>query len=1846
MLRSIFLLFLIVLGGCNQKPSVPKNKQSQSSDSFNNEFLDLNKTVVSQVPPVLSVASTIDLGFNTAVIASHQTGFVLDKSPFVFEPAVEGSAKWLSVNMIRFTPTRHLKPGVSYKVVFKGKTAFGERRNVNDYEFTFKTAEQEVLSFNADFVPAETGKNMVRLSGSVSFAQPVDIGRLKKDLKCKKDRKQIDLELSVKTDDPRTVNISMAPLQRGAEPVLLTFTLPQSYKADQGEWQKEIVLPEAFIFKVITHMDMGAPQGDKIVYGFRFSDPVKSDLDLSGFVSIEPQLDFTVSVDDKYLKIKAPFVYGNDYQIRLSKGLPSAMGTVLSEDYLATVTFNNMKPKVEWLSKGVFLPSDNQYKIQLKTVNIKDLNITVTEIYNNNIGFFLQNNILHDEKNNRPAWECYECDGEYGSNSEYYDLERVGKEIYSQNFSVTDMKNKWVTTEIDLSKAFSGKSNSVFVVVCKFNNSNLCGKCINDRNEIDDNSLYYSSEENYYQNPCSEGYYYRNGTVSKLLIASDIALTLKTARDGLHVYAVNALKAQPVSGLTLSKYSYLNQVMEKVVTDKDGHARFSNSEGQYIRGEEKGNLAIIRLNHPAWELSSYDISGVDEKQTGIDMFMYADRGVHRPGDTIHLSAIIRADRNLLPEDQMAYLKVTNPLEQTVFEGKQKCGKNGHLYFKIPTDIKDPTGNYVAEIKAADERETQILKVETVKPNRLKVNIDIADTVTDAEGRVSGTIESRYLFGTPASGLRAVVHATCSAQPFSTPIYSDYTFGHPLRKFSQRRIEVIDTELDEDGKVNIGHNLENFENVPELLNVKYQATVYEKGGGFTAQTKNVIASPYSAYVGIKNSFNYSSAQTGQTYKLPVIILNTKGKILPGRKLTVRWYVNKYYWWYDYDSRNNRDFRTSENTYKIDEFEIVSDDKPVIQELEIDDEGQHFIEVIDEQGGHSAGMFFWASSWGEQAPTQKAQKPLLSISSDKNVYYTGDNAVLSCETPDEGLAIFTMEQGSRILYQEIKKVNSGKTDFKVKITDEFVPNCYATVSLIQPANRNKNDLPLRIYGIKTLMVEDATTRLRLSLNAPDELKANEKFDLKITSDDSREASFTVAVVDEGLLDLTGFKTPDAWNHYFQKKRLGVISSDNFEEILSSLIPGADKVLSIGGDQLADQSKMRSGESRVQRFKPVVLYSAPIVLKPGNTSVISFTMPNYVGSVRVMVVGCAQHSYTSLEKTIPVKQPLMVLTTVPRVARPGDLFKVPVSVFAMENEIRDAIVKIKVSKNLSIKGIGDTTLTFEKPGEQDVAFSVRVNDEIGKGTIIVSSTSGKHITSDTTVLPLTSPNPYYIKVTDTVFTDKELVLVPKRIGIKGTNKARITISKFPDIQIDKRLMYLIRYPHGCIEQTTSSVFPQLYIGKLLDLKQYQNLNVTDNINAGINRLQSFRVKGGFSYWPTSSYNKEEVSTWGSNYAGHFLIEAKRAGYHVPEDLFNHWIKYANDNVRKIGNNDYRYQTYLLYLLSLAGKPNTGAMNLVRENHLDKLDPLSKKFLAGAYYMAGQKDAAKVVDKHMGAGIKKYRETGDTYGSSLRDRCIVAIIAYNMGDINTSVQLMRSIAKEFIPNGWYSTQETAFALMAICAIYSDQQNIGDTKTFTMKIKGGKTEKMELRGYQMSMDVSEYFDKEISFKNDNKDPLCISLYEEGIPLEDIIVTEQQGIFLQRTFYNENGEQIELNDIMQGDQFWIHYNVNSVHGEELNEVALSSLFPSGWEIINPRMEGLKPPQWVSNLEPTDGKYMDIRDDRVNWFFDLNSSGSANFMIKCSATFTGKFHYPPVTVETMYSPDYYARIASDTVTIDK
>ena len=518
--------------------------------------------------------------------------------------------------------------------------------------------------------------------------------------------------------------------------------------------------------------------------------------------------------------------------------------------------------------------------------------------------------------------------------------------------------------------------------------------------------------------------------------------------------------------------------------------------------------------------------------------------------------------------------------------------------------------------------------------------------------------------------------------------------------------------------------------------------------------------------------------------------------------------------------------------------------------------------------------------------------------------------------------------------------------------------------------------------------------------DELETGKPFDVEIRTANQQQTQFTIAVVDEGLLQLTNFQTPDPWNHFYSKERLGVLTYDLYGHVIGANKGDIFKTFSIGGGIAEMRMKADQDEEKTaKRFKAVAMFEGPLYTNANGFAKVHFNMPDYIGAVRVMVVGAKNTQYGKSEKTVPVKADLMVMPTLPRVLGPADEIKVPVTVFAMKENLGQTKVRIKADGPVTVSGQSEYTLDFSRTEDKDVFFTLKAKDAIGISTIKISAESAKASAEYSTELQVrTSSSEEYITTENLVKPGQTVKINIPGQGIDGSNKAVVTVRRSKDFNFGARLFYLIHYPYGCIEQTTSSVFPQLYLDKFIPKSTLASQDIKENINEGIKRINRFRLSSGaFSYWPGSNY----VSQWGTNYAGHFLIEAKKLGYHVPDDLLDDWLRYQKSQAL-LTTGDLMTRVYRLYLLALAGKPAMGPMNLIRESSLSALSDKERWLLASAYRLAGAEKEAESILKSTGFLVKLYREFGGTYGSSNRDKAIILDQMIQFGQLTKAESLV----------------------------------------------------------------------------------------------------------------------------------------------------------------------------------------------------------------------------------------------------
>jgi uncharacterized protein YfaS (alpha-2-macroglobulin family) len=873
------------------------------------------------------------------------------------------------------------------------------------------------------------------------------------------------------------------------------------------------------------------------------------------------------------------------------------------------------------------------------------------------------------------------------------------------------------------------------------------------------------------------------------------------------------------------------------------------------------------------------------------------------------------------------------------------------------------------------------------------------------------------------------------------------------------------------------------------------------------------------------------------------------------------------------------------------------------------------------------------------------------------------------------LLTLESGSQILEARWLEApfNDGKggaNRVQIPITGAMAPNVYAAVTMVQPHSGKTNDRPIRLYGVIPLKVTDPATRLAPAITSAAEWKPQSKASFTVSETGGRAMDYTIAVVDEGLLGLTNFRTPNLHNEFFKREALGVATWDLFDEVAGAYGGQLDRLLALGGSDAGKPTNPDDGKSR---FPPVVRFLGPYSLKAGEKKAHSIELPQYVGAVRIMLVAGNGDAYGSADKSVLVRSELMILPTLPRVIGPAEQFSLPVSVFTGDASIKDVKLEVLADTRFTPVGVSSAQIAFEKPQEKMGFLTLRSGTLLGKGKIRVIATSGKFRAESDVWLEVRTPNTSQARFQRANLQPGESwnTTLPY-FGLAGTQVATMEVSALPPVNLDGRLDYLVHYPHGCLEQTTSAVFPQLYLPALIKMDQNKRLEIANNVRAGLARLRSLQHPGGgFAYWPgiwNTDASVDWRNNWGTTYAGHFFLEAEKAGYTLPGDMKASWLRYQKSVAQQwnAGSGDVppeysqsrnswyeaaRYaQAYRLYTLALAGEPEIGAMNRLRESSLTLAE---RGMLASAYKLAGKPEVARqLVDTGRVQAFVFADANPYTFGSLLRDRAVVLMGMTLLGRDADTVPLMDDIAAQLSGGEWYSTQSVAFALVAVA------QNTG-----TQPFKGFGFEYDDGRAVVVAKSESPVFNlmlnkvpKEglpLQFRNTADRKLYVTTSVRATPASGEEDTSANGLAVEINYVDGDGNPLEVRKVTQGTDLIAQITVKNLSKRMLDNLALTQMVPAGWEIRNDRLEnaptegermgaetgyhrfGWVPAPWRGGVSRT-AEYTDIRDDRLQRYFYLHAGQQIFFETRLNAAYLGKFYLPGTTIEAMYDAKMHAR----------
>lgn len=1825
---------IIVLQACKEKAPI-------KADPAFAEYISAYTT------GTISAASDIRIRLsNTPELSDEQD--LSDNSIFRTEPSINGTLEWEDSQTLVFRPEKDLPHNQLYTAHLRLGEIINTSAELSEFAFSFKTLEQhaEVQVEGLRNYRIEDMENMY-LNGMILTWDVVQNEKLEHSLSASQNGKSLPITWSHDIERTRHSFVVDSILRtEEAGEVSLDWSGKEIGAEKNEQLSQEI--PSLGDFKVLNTTIIQHPEQYVKVH---FSDPLKRDFDLEGLVSIASNSIRTIS-DGNTLSIYPENRLSGEYELHLSGGIQNLLGFKLEEDFSMPITFEELKPAVRFVNDNkTILPRTDGLIYPFEAVSLKAVDVAIIKVYESNVPQFLQINDLNGDR----------------------ELKRSGRLLKRKTIALDDSEtnlSQWNRYYLDLDEFITPDPGAIYRIEIGFRQQYAVYDCMEsvgdgEMEELNDNwdeasadNSYWDYFDSYYydyywgdyygsydyrerDNPCNKAYYMSRRPVKANVLSSDLGLIVKSGNNGEVLVVLSDLKStRPISGADVQLRDFQQQVIASSRTDAQGMARFEATDRSPFLAEvdHQGQKAYLKL-HSGHSLSTskFDVSGSNIEK-GLKGFIYGERGVWRPGDSLYLGFILDDSAQPLPQNHPIKMELHDARGRSVMRKVYSRGKEEIFPFHVATSADAATGNWLFKVMVGGASFSKNLPVESIKPNRLKINFDFnKEMLSSNDESLKGKLMVHWLHGAKAGGLQAVVNSTFRPAPTRFDTHRDFNFEDPTRQFRAREQQIFDGSVDKKGEANIELDVQLGNPPPGMLTANFNTKVFERGGEFSIDQFSIPYSPYSHYVGIKlpkGDKARGMLLTDEKHEVQVVSKDQEGRAAANRKLEYEFFKIHWRWWWEHYDDNLSQYAGEMGNTPISNGNITTNKKGEASfqiEANYPDWGRYLVRVTDQESGHSSASIVYLD-WPGWAGRAERENPggasMLVVSTDKESYSPGENCVLSFPSSGLGRALLSIESGSEILETRWIEPKKEQTSIEISITEEMAPNVYAHISILQPHAQTANDLPIRMYGIVPIMVQNPNTHLQPSISMPDELAPESEYEVTVSEKSGKAMYYTLAVVDEGLLDLTRFKTPKPWEHFYSREALGVRTWDVYDDVIGAFGAGLQHLLAVGGG-----GSLKSGaKNKVNRFEPVVEYLGPFLLEAGKKQKHRLEMPNYIGSVRTMLIATKGKAHGSAEKTTPVKKPLMVLSTLPRVLSPRESVKLPVTIFAMEDNIREVNVKVTVEGPLKIKGDPQQRIQFRSSGEQMAYFDLDILSKEGFARVEVQVSSGAEKAYHQTELEVVNPNPYETRMTEKVVAEGgEYEFNTMAFGMAGTRNTYLEVSGIPDIHFGSRLKYLLSYPHGCVEQTTSRAFPQLFLSDVMELSPEEKERAQQNVKAAILKLQSFQnASGGLSYWRGG----QQVSDWGSSYAGHFILEAEKKAYPVDRNFKKAWLRYQRQASRdwRPANQSHRNwdleQAYRLYTLALAGQPEIGAMNRFREHCRTTV---ARWMLAAAYAISGKEKTANRLVKDLGTEIEEYKELSGTFGSSLRDQSLIVETLLLLNRKEEAATVVYRLAEQLGDGYRWSTQSTAFGLLAVSRYAADQ--FDDEMKFSISGTeiARKTYTSSKPIVQIPLDSSNE-DLSLKFMNQSGSTLYARLVQYGQPIMGQEKDENKDLRLDLEYLDMNGNRIDVSELTSGTDFVAHATVYYTgYLNRVENIALTQVFPGGWEIINTRLSG------NSDLYPNSPHdYLDIRDDRVNTYFDLRKGEKKSFYVLLNASYQGTYHLPSTNAEAMYDSGIYAR----------
>ena len=1870
---GLFLILLTVIAGfssckSNQKDIIPSAEYAPYVNAYTGGVISQNSTI------------RIELTQDQPMVDLNQE---LKDNPFSFSPSLKGKTYWVSNNIIEFVPEEGaLKPGAFYEGTFHLGDFVDVDKKLEEFNFSFRVQERNFSIHTDPITVTATQPDQVTVTGEIRFSDVVKKEEVEKMLTAGSEKnKSYPIEIT-QTDHPTRYAFSISQITKEAEDYQLEITAKGNPAGIDRTQNKSILIPAKNSFRFLSAVRIDQPEnGIEII----FSDPVSNTQDLKGLIDV-PEVSSSI-FQIKENKVFVYFEAGklNKLTLNIHEGIRNSQDKPLGTSHSISFSELNLKPQVEMATSAAILPDSKSLIIPFRAVNLYAVDLSVIRIFENNVLMFMQNNSL----------------------SSANELRRSGRLVYKKTLWLAKDSSKdvhrWEDYSIDLAGLIHQEPGAIYRVILSFRQEYSAYPCGGSENKEmqfadnkssdnltkvsgetlseDDEAVWDTPETYYYyngsvpmdwsqyrwterDNPCHPSYYMNSDRIAACnILASNLGMIVKrNSLNKLWIAVNNILDTKPVAKAQVTIYNFQLQPIGKGETNGEGLVEITPKGVPFIAvAEADKQKAYVRVvDGEEQSVSRFDVGGKDI-QKGLKGFIYGERGVWRPGDTLHISFMLEDREKRIPDKHPVALEIYNPRGQFYTKMISTQGTNGFYTFAVPTQADDPTGLWNAYVKVGGTAFHKSLRIETIKPNRLKITLALPTILQASSKDVYAPLTSSWLTGATASRLKAKVEMSLSKVNTQFKNYGQYLFNNPATDFTTVRADVFNGVLDAEGRAGVNIQLPVATGAPGMLNATLTTRVFEPGGDASIYSQTVPFSPFTSYVGINlNQPKGKYIETDKDHVFDIVTVNDQGQPVNRSNLEYKIYRISWSWWWENGEESFGTYINNSSITPVASGNLQTTGGKASFKFRINypDWGRYLVYVKDRESGHATGgtvYIDWPDWRGRSNKTDPSGIKMLAFSLDKDSYEIGETATAIIPAAAGGRALVSLENGSTVLQQQWLEVSDqGDTKLTFKITPEMAPNVYLHISLLQPHAQTVNDLPIRMYGIAPVFVTNRQTILQPQIKMPEVLRPETDFNVTVSEKSGKPMTYTLAIVDDGLLDLTNFKTPDPWNEFYAREALGIRTWDMYDDVLGASGGRYSSLFSTGGD-----ASLKPADAKANRFKPVVKFIGPFYLAKGKQQTHTLKLPMYVGSVRAMVVAGQDGAYGNAEKTAFVRTPLMLLSTLPRVLSTQEEITVPVNVFAMENQVKNVTVSLEASgAGVQITGNRQQSLTFDQPGDQLAYFTLKTGSKTGKATIHLTASGNGQQTKETIEIEVRNPNPVVtLRNSQWIEAGQEAELSYTLAGSSSANnQVQLEVSRIPSVDISRRFDFLYNYQHHCTEQLTSKALPLLFVSQFKAVDEQEAEKIKTNVQEAIRQIYARQLpNGGFVYWPGNAVADE----WITSYTGMFLTLAQEKGYAVHPNVLNKWKRFqraAAQNWRmpqeasnwQIWQSELQ-QAFRLYTLALAGAPEYGAMNRMKEQ--PGLSIQAKWRLAAAYALTGKMKPAGELVYNAETTVIPYSSMNLIYGSSDRDEAMILETLILMKRDRDALQQAKKVSQNLAQENWFSTQSTAFALMAMGRL---AEQLSGTLDFTWNWNGKQQPAVK--------SAKAVFEKEIatspksgtvSVKNKGKGALSVDLITRTQLLNDTLPAIADNIRLDVKYTDMAGSPISVEDIRQGTDFMSAVTLSNISGtSDYSNLALTHIIPSGWEIYNERMivpEVSSSSTNEANVpESSAGKYTykDIRDDRVLTYFDLRRGESKTFTVRLQATYAGNFILPAIQCEAMYDAAVQARTKAGRTTVSR